>query len=95
MRPSADPDPRLSACLPLRQVRESLTADMMHRLVDDIVSVTDSLINQEAPFVANVKGVRAGADGGSKKGGDVERQLGSANENDSKTHSSGTYSKQC
>lgn len=68
---------------------------MMHRLVDDIVSTTDSLINQEAPFVANVKGVHGGPDGGNKKGGDVERQLGSANQNDEKTHKSGTYSKQC
>jgi hypothetical protein len=68
---------------------------MMHRLVDDIVSTTDSLISQEAPFVANVKGTRSGADGGNKKGGDVERQLGSANENDEKTHKSGTYAKQC
>lgn len=64
-----------------------MTADMVQRLVEDIVSVTESLINQEAPFVANARADRSGV----AKGGSVEKRLGSVNGgDDSKKHSSGT-----
>lgn len=67
---------------------------MIQRLVEDIVSVTESLVNQEAPFVINARAERHNGDAQSQKGGSLEKQLGSANQ-DNKTEHHGTCAFTC
>lgn len=75
--------------------------DMIERLLEDIVTCTEKLIDEEGPFVSQAKSSRTAEKGSSgekktsrSKGGSIERALGSLDLDDGGSKHQG-YSRQC